>query len=278
MDESVSRPQLPRNGFINAVDKPLGFGIFERWILRLGYFTTRRTTNVLQGDLVVFIRPVGPVTPQFRRALEQYVENGGKVLVVDTPLEASPETAPKAPPPELPEDEEAPAVSSTQAEAPAPQSSNANKLLEQFGLRVDHATSVSGALTSSEGWPEVRSENCAVVAGGTPFAWVDGRPVAATVRYGKRDGSVTVVGYGQRLADIKMGTTGDVEPEKIVESLPAGAEKSEKRYDLREVYEWEYRLVQKIVEGKLLGEPAQPASKPAVTPQSPPPAKPQVKP
>jgi len=250
MDESISRPDLPRNGFINGVEKPLGFGIFERWMLRLGYFTTRRTADVFQGDLLVFIRPVGPVTKQFRSELLLYVEKGGKVLVVDTP----------------------------EAESPGRQTPTTNDLLEPFGLRVEHAASVSGTLTTSEGWPAVRSENCAVVAGGTPFAWVNGRPVAASVRYAKQGGSVTVVGFGPRLADSKMGTTGDVEPEKFVERLVTAAGKPEKSYDLREVYEWEYGLVRKIVEGKPLGQATPPAAKPAVKPESPPPAKPQVKP
>jgi len=278
MDESISRPDLPRNGFINGVEKPLGLGIFERWILRLGYFTARRTTDVLQGDLVVFARPVGPVSKEFRSELLRYVEKGGKVLVVDTPQEASPEAAAKEPPPDLPADPEAPPPPAPDKGSSGRQAPTTNELLEPFRLRVEHATSVSGVLTTSEGWPAVRSEDCAVVAGGTPFAWVDGRPVAASVPYGKQGGSVTVVGYGRRLADSKMGTTGDVEPEKVVERLPAAAGKTEKTYDLREVYEWQYGLLRRIVEGKPLGQATSPPPKPIVKPELLVPAEPQVKP
>ena len=60
-----------------------------------------------------------------------------------------------------------------------------------------------------------------------------GHTVAGTKRVGK--GSVTVIGFGQRFSDPKMGMVGDVVPD-------------EKE---RQVYELEFKLIPAIVEDRL---------------------------
>ncbi|MFW6108266.1 MAG: hypothetical protein ACOC8D_00485 [bacterium] len=176
IDRTVSDCHLPKSGFIAGEDGE--FGIFERWILRLGYFTSRRAgTALFDGDLAVFFYPNLDVEDDFREALVAYVEGGGHALVLD---------------------------------GPGNERSKANSLLWPFGLSLDHGRRGKGALAVPEGWPSVPVESAAAVEGGTALARVGGVPVAATARHG--EGTVTAVGFGSRFADSNMGVTGDVEP------------------------------------------------------------------
>jgi hypothetical protein len=176
VDRTVCDGPLSRGGFIAG--KRNGFGIFERWILRLGYFTSRRRgTDALTGDLIVFPDPNQTVTSEFRDELANYVAAGGKVLVLDSPANVE---------------------------------STANSLLYPFGLTVNPRTNLSGPLKAPEGWPVIRIDSTCQIEGGEPMMWVLNVPIAARVRHGK--GTVTVIGFGSRFADAYMGVTGDVVP------------------------------------------------------------------
>ena len=70
------------------------------------------------------------------------------------------------------------------------------------------------------------------VAGGEPVISLDGTPVAATVRHGQ--GSVTVVGFGSRFADARMGVTGDVVPDA----------------ELRRVFDLEFMLLRNLMSSR----------------------------
>ena len=160
------------------------FGIFRRWILRLGYFTSPRLAAVVptgvpdnfSGNLLVLVYPNRPLPAGFGELMEEYVRNGGKVLVVDSPENTE---------------------------------STANELLEPFGLSLDASSPRSGACDACK------------VAGSPGHAGggrrrgravrVAGRKTGgASVAYGR--GSVTVVGFGSRFSDPNMGVTGDVVP------------------------------------------------------------------
>lgn len=177
IDRTVCDAPLSKSGFIAG--EPTGFGIFERWILRIGAFTSRRQgDDVFAGDLVVFTHPNQPVTAAFRTALEKYVTAGGRVLILDSPANAS---------------------------------STANLLLYPFGLSVDHAAAAKGNMTVPEGWPVVAIDGACAVKGGTPLIHLGDTPVAATIAHGQ--GSVTVIGFASRFTDRQMGVTGDVIPD-----------------------------------------------------------------
>ena len=195
IDRTVCDAPLSTSGFIAGEAK--GFGIFERWILRLGWFTSRRQGNdVFGGDLLVFLHPNRPASPGFRTALADYVASGGKVLVLDSP--ANPQ-------------------------------STANALLYPFGLSVEHATQVKGALAVPEGWPVIAVESACEIKGGTPLIRIGSTPVAATVGHGR--GAVTVISFASRFADNQMGVTGDVVPDA----------------QLRQVYELEFALLRSLL-------------------------------
>ncbi len=177
VDRTVCDAPLSKSGFISG--KKDGFGIFERWILRLGYFTSRkRGTDALSGDLIVFTHPNLTVTNEFREELVNYVASGGKVLILDSPTNVE---------------------------------STANSLLYPFGLTVKPGTNLSGPLKAPENWPVIRIDSTCDINGGETLASVTNIPVAARVRHGK--GTVTVIGFGSRFADAYMGVTGDVVPD-----------------------------------------------------------------
>jgi len=183
LDRTVCDAPLGKAGFIAG--KPDGFGIFEQWVLRLGYFTARREGDeALAGNLVVLAHPHLAAPPGFREALVRYVEAGGKVLVLDS------------------------------ADNPA---STANTLLEPFGLVVNMATSERGPLVAPAGWPSTTVEGVREVTGGTALVRLGEKPVAAVARRGK--GTVTVVGFASRFNDVNMGVVTDLVPDETMRSV-----------------------------------------------------------
>jgi hypothetical protein len=173
IDRTVCDAPLSQSGFIAG--EPNGFGIFERWILRLGCFTSRRQDDgAFTGDLLVFCHPNQPVSPEFRMALRDYVAGGGKALILDSPANTQ---------------------------------STANLLLHPFGLTVERATQYRGVLSPPEGWPAITVDSACDQRA------PDGREhaVAMTARHGQ--GAVTVIGFASRFTDRQMGVTGDVVPD-----------------------------------------------------------------
>jgi hypothetical protein len=190
------------------------------------------------------------VPADYRAALKGFVDRGGKILVVDS----APKARRRYPSPVVRDtagDDEAPGNHSAAGDTPSKpaRAPTSNQLLEPFGISVDHASMVGGPgskLVSSEGWPSVPIQTAAVVTGGRSFAWVDGKPVGASISVGNKGGSVTVLGYGPRFREDQMGGTGDVEPDKSSDKT------------LSQVFEWEYALFRAIVGGKPLGMSAGP--------------------
>ena len=184
IDRTICETPLSKSGFIGG--EANGFGIFERWILRLGYFTQRAEGDkAFTGDLLVFLYPTGEVSPALRQQLADYVTGGGRVLVVDSPANAA---------------------------------STANVLLHPFGLRLDRQFPLAGALETPQGWPGgVVVETASTVKGGDALITIAGDPVASTTRLGA--GTVTAIGFGSRFADLKMGVIGDVIPDATLRNV-----------------------------------------------------------
>jgi len=180
IDRTVSDVPLSRGAYIEREDGR-GYGLFEQWIARLGYFTERRSgAGAFDADVLVILCPRKSVPQDFREGLVEYVADGGKLLVIDSPDSAG---------------------------------STANSLLWPFGMDVNHAGSREGTLGLAGGWPGVAVEAACEVQGGTPFAWVDGLPVAAGKDHGK--GAVMAIGFGSALNDANLGLTfmADATPE-----------------------------------------------------------------
>jgi hypothetical protein len=231
LDRTVCDVALPKNGFIAG--RQDGFGIFERWILRLGYFTARRSgRDVFQeADLAVFIYPHKPVSPEFEEATSAFVNSGGKVLVIDSPENRGHAETQRA----LPTEKETDTLAKRKTGEP---NSTTNDLLSRWGLKIVARRSLRGPLVSSCGWPSVFADAAYEVTGPAdfvPFAWIDGEAVGGTLPVGHRGGSITVVSFGGRFCDAHMGVTGDVLPDD----------------ELRKVYQWEFELLREIIAGRL---------------------------
>ena len=176
MDRTVSDAHLPKNGFIAG--KEDHFGLFERHMLRLGYFFFRgKGAELFDADLIVVLHPDLEVNPGFSNRLIKYVASGGRLLVLDSKQN---------------------------------EKSTANTLLDPFGLEVDHSVALDGKLAERAGLPAIKVEGACPVAGGVPLAHLEDQVVAAFTSHG--EGTVTVIGFGSRFSDRDMGVTGDLVP------------------------------------------------------------------
>jgi hypothetical protein len=176
IDRTTSDVILPKGGFIAG--KEDGFGIFERWILRVGYFFQRREgKGVFDDDMAVFIYPSKAVSDDFRQQLLHYVERGGHALVLDSPENRR---------------------------------STTDALLEPFGVSLGGKVS-GGDLSIAPGWPKIAVTTAREVLGAASIITLNGKSVAGSVKRGK--GSLTVIGFGSRFCDSDMGITGDQPPD-----------------------------------------------------------------
>ena len=183
IDRTVSDAVLSKGGFIGGKEE--GFGIFERWILRLGYFTRRASAaDVARGNLVVVFNPDLRAPPGYAEMLADYVKEGGNLLVLDSRKNAK---------------------------------STANSLLWPLGLSVKHETNLAGVIAGPAGWPAIKTDSACEVSGGQPLARLQGKPVAACVRHGK--GVATVIGFSSRFCDYNMGVTGDILPDAAMREV-----------------------------------------------------------
>jgi hypothetical protein len=207
-DSDVSDGRLPDGSFIDG--KRDGFGVFERWILRLGYFLKRphHGESFAPADLLVITYSRTPPSAKYLERLAEYVDAGGKLLVIESAENRAADTSESA-----------------------DGTSAVNTLLEPFGLEIDEESSVTGTLTSESLKSSVPVDKAVTISGGDPFATIAGKTVGAWTSFG--DGAVYVVGFGTRFNDFNMGVTGDTVPDA----------------EMRKVYDLEYDLMRWIVEG-----------------------------
>jgi len=188
IDTAVSDARLPHDGLPAGPRGSAGgrgaYGQFERSILRLGYFPRRAAGGELLGDgatgepnAVVVIRPAGEVTGRYRRMLQEYVESGGTLLVLDSPDNKR---------------------------------SSANRLLDPFGLKFRATEALKGTLEAESPLPAITVSAAWAVDGGVPLATLEGRAVAAVARKGR--GVAVAVGFGSRFSDAEMGASPDIVP------------------------------------------------------------------
>jgi len=177
IDRTLSDVPLSKGAYIQG--DGLGFGLLEQWIPRIGCFTSRRSgTDVFAGDALVVIEPSGPVDETYRQRLVEYVAQGGRLLVLDSPDNDR---------------------------------STANSLLWSFGLSVGLAAPVRGEVVLADR-PERLADTLAwPVSGGTPLARIGDAPVVAQARLGR--GRVTVIGFSTAFDDARMGYSWQPQPD-----------------------------------------------------------------
>jgi hypothetical protein len=182
IDRTTSEVPLCKGAFIEGDGE--GYGMFEQWIPRLGYYTTRRTgSEAFSGDALVVICPSRPVTAEFREALVRYVADGGRLLVIDSPENTA---------------------------------STANSLLWPFGLSVLSDQPFRGKLRLADQWPDMTVERAWPISGGQPLAWLGETPIGTATEYGK--GQVMAIGFGSTLNDAAMERRWDIEPDEALQT------------------------------------------------------------
>ena len=183
IDRTISTVPLAKGLYTQGNNE--GYGMLEAWIPRLGCYTVpQRGTGGFLGR-----RPGGHL-PQpvgyarsFASELTEYVAQGGKLLVIDSPENTG---------------------------------SRANDLLWPFGLSIHHDRAWKGKLSTTAKVPTVDIASANQVTGGQPVGKLDQLPVAAVAKYGK--GSVMAVGFGSLWNDKRMGENWMLEPNATVKA------------------------------------------------------------
>ena len=182
VDRTTSNVPLAKGLYPQGDDE--GYGMLEAWLSRLDCQSVRKEgPEAFSGDVLVAICPSRSVPEEFRQALEKYVADGGRLLVIDSPKNYG---------------------------------STANSLLWPFGLTIHHDQEWMGKLSTVLPLPTVDIEQACEISGGQPLAKLDKLPVAALVRHGK--GSVMAVGFGSLWNDTRMGETWMAEPDATVKA------------------------------------------------------------
>ncbi|MDY0164944.1 MAG: hypothetical protein RBS80_00285 [Thermoguttaceae bacterium] len=177
IDRTVSEVLLCKGAFIEGDGD--GYGLLEQWIPRLGYYIRRESgPAAFSGDALVVITPTRAVSRQYQEQLVRYVEEGGNLLVIETPENTG---------------------------------STANSLLWPFGLSVHPGQAWRGTLAMAGDWPGIPVSRALEVSGGEPIARLGTRPIGAMTQHGK--GRVVAVGFGSLLNDAGMGYQWTVEPD-----------------------------------------------------------------
>ncbi len=176
IDRTSSEAPLAKGAYNES---ETGFGLLEQAIARLGGMTMRRSGEAaFGGDAIVAICPTRSVPHAFREGLRRYVEQGGRLLVIDSP------------------DSEG---------------STANSLLWPFGMRVSHSEIAQGGeLTIAGRRAGFPVEAASTISGGEPFATLGGRTVGARNKCG--EGEVLAIGFGYLMNDTHLGGTWLREP------------------------------------------------------------------
>jgi uncharacterized protein DUF4350 len=176
VDRGTSHVPLSEGGY---TDEPEGYGLLEQWIPRLGHYTVRADgPEAFSGDVLLVVSPTVSVSEEYRRRLVEWVSEGGKLVVIDSPDRFG---------------------------------TTANSLLWPFGIALYYATASQGELRLEDSdWPGISVATACQIEGGDPFMWVGETPVAARARYG--EGTVTAIGFGALMNNESMGTMWVAEP------------------------------------------------------------------
>jgi hypothetical protein len=180
-DQEHSAMTLPTSVMTSSPDA--SYQTFYVWTQRLGYvpqfspsFEDAMANASTNGSVVVLIDPYRAFDQAQLEAIEQYVAQGGRLLVLATPREG------------------------------AAFPNYANQVLAPFELRLEPRDITGGAVYNVEGDVVGQLPVSGGVSGGTPLLTVEGGiPVLSTTTHG--DGLVAAASFSQPFSDREMGTT-----------------------------------------------------------------------
>jgi hypothetical protein len=158
------------------------FQTFYVWTQRLGYVPSFEPTleeALAQAEVLVLVDPFRPFELGEVEAVEEFVSQGGRLLVLAAP----------------------------RAEGQA--AASAAQILTPFGLDLKARRPASGAIHNTAGEVQGQLQVSGVVTGGDPLLALEGEaPVVALARHG--DGLVVATAFAHPFSDREMGTTATV--------------------------------------------------------------------
>ncbi|MCF6176190.1 MAG: GldG family protein [Victivallaceae bacterium] len=167
---------LPDEGFIKKYYR--SFGIFHQWVLRVDYFPRTFATldeSIAKSKCLVLIRPFKKFSASEIKQIDDYVKNGGKLLVIDDSVNKK---------------------------------SSSNQLLGNFGISFDFKAPIAKGKIMTVMGRQILCDitNTMPVTGGTPLLYsVKGAPLATFNKHGK--GMVVAVSLASLFSDTGMGFT-----------------------------------------------------------------------
>jgi hypothetical protein len=172
--------ELPLQGFTKEMQK--SFEVFYLWVLRIGYYPF--TGRTLQADLsdagiLVIINPRKQFDTEENSRIKEYLEKGGKLLVMDTPDNGG---------------------------------STADELLASFGMKINREKSATvPSLYAPSGMGTAPPNRASVIEGGEPLLRsAEGDPILSMVKVG--NGSVAALTFSRLFTNPPMGGSYRVVP------------------------------------------------------------------
>ncbi len=163
-----------------ALPPDASYQTFYVWTQRLGYvpsFSDTLEEALARGQVLVLVNPARPFEASETEAIEAFVRQGGRLLLLVEPQ--------------------------------GPATARANQVLAPFGLGIEVRRATTGAIHNAAGEPQGQLQVSGLVTGGEPLLTLAGRaPVAALARHG--EGLVAAVATAQPFTDRQMGTTATV--------------------------------------------------------------------
>jgi hypothetical protein len=158
------------------------FEVFYLWVLRIGYYPF--TGRTLQADLsdagiLVIINPRKQFDTEENSRIKEYLEKGGKLLVMDTPDNGG---------------------------------STADELLASFGMKINREKSATvPSLYAPSGMGTAPPNRASVIEGGEPLLRsAEGDPILSMVKVG--NGSVAALTFSRLFTNPPMGGSYRVVP------------------------------------------------------------------
>jgi hypothetical protein len=174
--------ELPLKGFTKERER--SYEVFYQWVLRVGYypFTGKTLEEDMHGaSILIIINPDKPFSPDELDLLRDYLQKGGKLLLMDGVTN---------------------------------QSSTAGTLLSYFGMKIKRDRKVPLPATYSTSWMSRMGQNSAfeIEGGEGVLNSTEGKPILSTARVG--NGMVAVMTFSQLFTNLPMGGSYRVVPSK----------------------------------------------------------------
>lgn len=172
--------ELPLKGFTKEREK--SYEVFYQWVLRVGYYPFTGKTleeDIQDASLLIIINPDKPFSPDELDQLKSYLQNGGKLLLMDTATN---------------------------------QSTTVDELLAYFGMSIKRERKVLLPASYSTSWMSRTGQNsaCAIEGGEGLLNSTDGHPILSKVPVGK--GMIAVMTFSQLFTNPHMGGSYRVVP------------------------------------------------------------------